>query len=97
MDESREEEQGRQSGEREAREQCEKRTKRREEGLTEESVETKRTDKKGEETESMRKRRRAVQMEETGGEQTLEVHIGTMNISGISYGYRGKYMKTEEE
>eukprot|EP00965_Chrysotila_dentata_P167685 5537600-Pleurochrysis_carterae.AAC.1 len=25
------------------------------------------------------------------------MHMGTMNISGINYGYRGKYMKTEEE
>eukprot|EP00965_Chrysotila_dentata_P096145 3176441-Pleurochrysis_carterae.AAC.1 len=27
----------------------------------------------------------------------LETHIGTMNISGISFGYRGRYMKPEEE
>eukprot|EP00965_Chrysotila_dentata_P103059 3402691-Pleurochrysis_carterae.AAC.1 len=31
------------------------------------------------------------------GEQILEIQIGTINISGITYGYRGKYMKTEEE
>eukprot|EP00965_Chrysotila_dentata_P074609 2464370-Pleurochrysis_carterae.AAC.2 len=30
-------------------------------------------------------------------ELTLEIQIGTLNISGIAYGYRGKYMKTEEE
>eukprot|EP00965_Chrysotila_dentata_P028100 934556-Pleurochrysis_carterae.AAC.2 len=33
-----------------------------------------------------------------GGElQSSEVHLGTLNISGIAFGYRGKYMKTEEE
>eukprot|EP00965_Chrysotila_dentata_P257461 6212893-Pleurochrysis_carterae.AAC.2 len=30
-------------------------------------------------------------------EQTPEMHIGTMNISGIAYGYRGKYIRTKEE
>eukprot|EP00965_Chrysotila_dentata_P060775 2014092-Pleurochrysis_carterae.AAC.2 len=29
--------------------------------------------------------------------QKSEVHLGTLNISGIAFGYRGKYMKTEEE
>eukprot|EP00965_Chrysotila_dentata_P163717 5405750-Pleurochrysis_carterae.AAC.1 len=27
----------------------------------------------------------------------LEIHLGTLNISGIAYGYRGRYIKTEEE
>eukprot|EP00965_Chrysotila_dentata_P215755 6188971-Pleurochrysis_carterae.AAC.1 len=27
----------------------------------------------------------------------MEVHIGTMNVSGISFGHRGKCMKTEED
>eukprot|EP00965_Chrysotila_dentata_P015759 521545-Pleurochrysis_carterae.AAC.1 len=30
-------------------------------------------------------------------EQILEVHIGTLNISGIAFGYRGRYIKTKEE
>eukprot|EP00965_Chrysotila_dentata_P135424 4477582-Pleurochrysis_carterae.AAC.1 len=29
--------------------------------------------------------------------QRTEVHLGTLNISGITFSYRGKYMKTEEE
>eukprot|EP00965_Chrysotila_dentata_P043515 1446572-Pleurochrysis_carterae.AAC.1 len=29
--------------------------------------------------------------------QRSEIHIGTLNTSGIAFGYRGKYMKTEEE
>eukprot|EP00965_Chrysotila_dentata_P007576 246714-Pleurochrysis_carterae.AAC.1 len=29
--------------------------------------------------------------------QRSEVHLGTLNISGIAFSYRGKYMKTEEE
>eukprot|EP00965_Chrysotila_dentata_P169136 5584891-Pleurochrysis_carterae.AAC.1 len=29
--------------------------------------------------------------------QRSEVLLGTLNISGITFGYRGKYMKTEEE
>eukprot|EP00965_Chrysotila_dentata_P011994 393896-Pleurochrysis_carterae.AAC.1 len=29
--------------------------------------------------------------------QRSEIHIGTLNISGIAIGYRGRYMKTEEE
>eukprot|EP00965_Chrysotila_dentata_P201055 6180354-Pleurochrysis_carterae.AAC.1 len=29
--------------------------------------------------------------------QRSEVHLGTLNISGIAFGYRGKYIKTEEE
>eukprot|EP00965_Chrysotila_dentata_P009096 296087-Pleurochrysis_carterae.AAC.1 len=33
---------------------------------------------------------------ELQGELTLETHIGTLNISGISFGYRGKYKQTEE-
>eukprot|EP00965_Chrysotila_dentata_P016364 541690-Pleurochrysis_carterae.AAC.1 len=33
-----------------------------------------------------------------GGEvQSSEIQIGTLNISGIAFSYRGKYMKTEEE
>eukprot|EP00965_Chrysotila_dentata_P225767 6194971-Pleurochrysis_carterae.AAC.3 len=31
------------------------------------------------------------------GKQTTQLHIGTLNMSGISYGYRGKYIKTEED
>eukprot|EP00965_Chrysotila_dentata_P212875 6187301-Pleurochrysis_carterae.AAC.1 len=33
-----------------------------------------------------------------GGElQRSKVHLGTLNISGIAFGYSGKYTKTEEE
>eukprot|EP00965_Chrysotila_dentata_P259879 6213714-Pleurochrysis_carterae.AAC.1 len=33
-----------------------------------------------------------------GGEvQRSEVHVGTLNISGIALSYRGRYMKTEED
>eukprot|EP00965_Chrysotila_dentata_P202511 6181167-Pleurochrysis_carterae.AAC.3 len=29
-------------------------------------------------------------------QQILETQIGTLNMSGISFGYRGKYIKTDE-
>eukprot|EP00965_Chrysotila_dentata_P009900 322946-Pleurochrysis_carterae.AAC.1 len=72
-------------------------TERDKEGFMEENGNTTRTAKRGEEMEFTRKRTRAVGIEDTRGGQILEMHIGTMNISGISYGYRGKYMRTEEE
>eukprot|EP00965_Chrysotila_dentata_P102885 3396931-Pleurochrysis_carterae.AAC.1 len=34
---------------------------------------------------------------EVWGVQNSEIQVGTLNISGIAFGYRGKYMKTEEE
>eukprot|EP00965_Chrysotila_dentata_P118646 3922473-Pleurochrysis_carterae.AAC.1 len=46
------------------------------------------TDKAGRKENNTKKERK---------ELTMEIQIGTMNISGIAYGYRGKYMKTEEE
>eukprot|EP00965_Chrysotila_dentata_P171287 5652822-Pleurochrysis_carterae.AAC.1 len=30
-------------------------------------------------------------------QQGSEINLGTLNISGIAFGYRGKYLKTEEE
>eukprot|EP00965_Chrysotila_dentata_P259283 6213507-Pleurochrysis_carterae.AAC.2 len=34
---------------------------------------------------------------ENQGEHLLEIHVGTLNVSEISYGYRGKYINTEED
>eukprot|EP00965_Chrysotila_dentata_P012338 405600-Pleurochrysis_carterae.AAC.1 len=31
------------------------------------------------------------------GKQTLQIYIGALNVSGIAYGYRGRYIKTEED
>eukprot|EP00965_Chrysotila_dentata_P094346 3118977-Pleurochrysis_carterae.AAC.1 len=90
-------EESRQSREREEQEQCGNRMERDKGGLTEEKGETPRSAMRGEETEPTKKRTRTVGTGETRGEQILEMLMGTMNISGISYGYRGKYMKTEEE
>eukprot|EP00965_Chrysotila_dentata_P128906 4261912-Pleurochrysis_carterae.AAC.1 len=48
-------------------------------------------------TTSKRDRIGATRTGEGRGEQISELHIGTLNISGITFGYRGRYIKTEEE
>eukprot|EP00965_Chrysotila_dentata_P045453 1509994-Pleurochrysis_carterae.AAC.1 len=51
----------------------------------------------GEETISRGNRIGITGTGEEPGIQNSEVHVGTLNISGIAFGYRGRYMKTEEE
>eukprot|EP00965_Chrysotila_dentata_P194812 6176598-Pleurochrysis_carterae.AAC.3 len=51
----------------------------------------------GEETTLKGNRTRTTSIREDRKLQKSEVHIETLNISGIAFGYRGRYIKTEEE
>eukprot|EP00965_Chrysotila_dentata_P224308 6194106-Pleurochrysis_carterae.AAC.1 len=54
-------------------------------------------DIKGEETTGRGESRLDEINGENQREHLLEIHIGTLNVSGIAYGYRGKYINTEED